>query len=145
MRSLFRSRGTARGYKVEYEHPTQLVASTFLRAIEEDDAASAWERLSRETRGLLEGVHAARSGSALHEAADAQGDERVREVLAPLRAGVLAALGGGGGIGRFGVSAARAVDRHTAYVLLLAEFGDERIVSETDWTPAHLLAFVHES
>jgi hypothetical protein len=43
------------------------------------------------------------------------------------------------------VSGARIVDRNTAYVLLLPDFGDERIVAETDWRPSHLLAFVHES
>jgi hypothetical protein len=30
-------------------------------------------------------------------------------------------------------------------VLLLPDFGDERIVAEPDWKPSHLLAFVHES
>jgi hypothetical protein len=43
------------------------------------------------------------------------------------------------------VSNARLVDRNTAYVLLLPEFGDERVVAEEDWKPSHLLAFIHES
>ena len=48
-------------------------------------------------------------------------------------------------MGGFGVSGARLVDRATAYVLLLPDFGEERIVAETDWRPSHLVAFVHES
>jgi len=55
------------------------------------------------------------------------------------------ALGGAERMGGFGVSGARLVDRATAYVLLLPDFGDERIVTESDWKPSHLLAFVHES
>ena len=43
------------------------------------------------------------------------------------------------------MSAARLVDRATAYVLLLPDFGEERMVSEEEWKPSHLLAFVHES
>jgi hypothetical protein len=30
-------------------------------------------------------------------------------------------------------------------VLLLPDFGDERVVSEAEWRPSHLLAFVHEA
>ena len=30
-------------------------------------------------------------------------------------------------------------------MLLLPEFGEERVVSEGEWKPSHLLAFVHES
>ena len=112
--------------RVQFEHPTQLAASAFLRALSEGDAATAWEHLSRETRGLLEGLYAARNAVALH------------------RAAVVAALGVDR-LGGFGVSGARVVDRNTAYVLLLPEFGDERIVAEADWKPSHLLAFVHES
>jgi hypothetical protein len=48
-------------------------------------------------------------------------------------------------VGGFGISAARLVDRATAYVLLLPDFGEERIVAESDWRPSHLLAFVYES
>jgi hypothetical protein len=66
------------------------------------------------------------------------------EVLAPLRASVLSALGADA-IGGYGVSNARLVDRHTAYVLLLPEFGEERVVDEASWKPSHLLAFVYES
>jgi len=42
-------------------------------------------------------------------------------------------------------AAARRVDGRTVYVLLLPDFGAERIVAEEDWRPSHLLAFVHES
>jgi len=55
--------------KIQFEHPTQIAASTFLRAVAENDAAAVWERLSRETRGLLEGLYAARSAVALQHAA----------------------------------------------------------------------------
>jgi len=137
-----------RSPKIQFEHPTQLAASTFLRAVSENDASAMWEKLSRETRGLLEGLYAARSSVALQHAAGVEPtglDARLAEVVAPLRASVMAALGGTARMGGFGVSGARLVDRATAYVLLLPDFGDERIVSETDWKPSHLLAFVHES
>ena len=137
-----------RGPKIQFEHPTQLAASTFLRAVSDNDAAAMWEKLSRETRGLLEGLYAARSAVALQHAAGVEStvaDARLAEVVAPLRLSVIAALGGAERMGAFGVSGARLVDRATAYVLLLPDFGDERIVSETDWRPSHLLAFVHES
>jgi hypothetical protein len=48
-------------------------------------------------------------------------------------------------VGGYGVSGARLADRNTAYVLLLPDFGDERVVTEDEWRPSHLLAFVHES
>ena len=137
-----------RGPKIQFEHPTQVAASTFLRAVSENEAATMWEKLSRETRGLLEGLYAARSAMALQHAAGVEPtglDARLSEVVAPLRASVIAALGGAERVGGFGVSGARLVDRATAYVLLLPDFGDERIVSETDWKPSHLLAFVYES
>jgi len=134
--------------KIQFEHPTQLAASTFLRAVSENDASAMWERLSRETRGLLEGLYAARSSVALQNAAGVETsglDARLAEVVAPLRASVVAALGGADSLGGFGVSGARLVDRATAYVLLLPDFGEERIVTEGDWRPSHLLAFVYES
>jgi len=134
--------------KIQFEHPTQLAASTFLRAVSENDASAMWERLSRETRGLLEGLYAARSSVALQNAAGVETsglDARLAEVVAPLRASVVAALGGAESLGGFGVSGARLVDRATAYVLLLPDFGEERIVTEGDWRPSHLLAFVYES
>jgi hypothetical protein len=137
-----------RGPKIQFEHPTQIAASTFLRAVSDNDAAAMWEKLSRETRGLLEGLYAAHSAVALQHAAGVESsveDARLSEVVAPLRVSVLAALGGAERMGGFGVSGARLVDRATAYVLLLPDFGDERIVTETDWKPSHLLAFVHES
>lgn len=137
-----------RGPKIQFEHPTQIAASTFLRAVSENDAGAMWEKLSRETRGLLEGLYAARSAVALQHAAGVESsreDARLAEVVAPLRVSVVAALGGAERMGAFGVSGARLVDRVTAYVLLLPDFGDERIVTETDWKPSHLLAFVHES
>jgi hypothetical protein len=137
-----------RGPKIQFEHPTQLAASTFLRAVSENDSAAMWEKLSRETRGLLEGLYAARSAVALQHAAGVEPfgeDARLAEVVAPLRASVLMALGGAERMGLFGVSGARLVDRATAYVLLLPDFGEERIVTEVEWRPSHLLAFVHES
>ena len=101
----------------------------------------------QKTRGLLEGLYAARAGVSLARAAgvDAGGtDARVPEVVAPLRASLLGSLGAER-VGGYGVSGARLVDRHTAYVLLLPEFGDEHVVEEASWKPSHLLAFVYES
>jgi hypothetical protein len=137
-----------RPYKVAYEHPTQLLASTFLRALAEGDHAAVWERLSRESRGLLEGRYAAAARIALHRAASVEADAadgRLAEVVGPVRASTLGVLGGPEKLLSLGVSAARLVDRGTAYVLLLPDFGEERIVAPADWRPAHLLAFVHES
>jgi len=137
-----------RPYKVAYEHPTQLLASTFLRALAGDDHAVVWERLSRESRGLLEGSYAATARIALHRAAAIEadaGDARLAEVVAPVRRSALTIVGGPEDLLSLGVSAARLVDRGLAYVLLLPEFGEERIVDEADWRPAHLLGFVHES
>ena len=137
-----------RPYRVAYEHPAQLLASTFLRALAEQDHASVWARLSRESRGLLEGRYAAGARIALHRAASIEaggGDARLGEVVAPVRASAVAVLGGPERLLSLGVSAARLVDRGLAYVLLLAEFGEERIVAEAEWRPAHLLAFVYES
>ena len=134
--------------RIQFEHPTQLSATAFLRAAANNDAAALWESLSRETRGLLEGLYAARSSVALQHAAGVEPtglDARLAEVVAPLRASVVAALGGAERMGGFGVSGARLVDRATAYVLLLPDFGEERIATESDWQPSHLLAFVHES
>jgi hypothetical protein len=137
-----------RPYKVAYGHPTQLLASTVLRALAENDGATVWERLSRESRGLLEGRYAAVAHIALHRAASVEadaGDARLAEVVAPVRSSAVAILGGPERLLSLGVSAARLVDRGIAYVLLLPEFGEERIVDEADWRPAHLLGFVHES
>ena len=134
--------------RLQFDHPTQTNASTFLQAIVAGDAAAIWEHLSRETRGLLEGLYAARAGLALRNAAGVDAsvaDERLVEIVAPLRNSVLGALGGADRVGGYGVAGARLVDRATAYVLLLPEFGDERVVSEAEWRPSHLLAFVHES
>jgi len=141
-------RQAGRAPKVGYEHPTQLIASTFLRAIAENDAPAIWARLSRESRGLLEGTYAARAKVAVHRAAGVDGDNadaRLDLVVAPLRESALRASGGAERLNAFGVSAARLLDRENAYVVLLADFGDERIVAEADWKPAHVLAFVHES
>ncbi len=137
-----------RPYRVAFEHPTQLLASTFLRALAEKDDATVWERLSRESRGLLEGRYAAGARIALHRAASIEaggGDARLTEVVAPVRASALGVLGGPDRLLTFGVSAARLVDRGVAYVLLLPDFGEERIVAEAEWRPEHLLAFVYES
>jgi hypothetical protein len=133
--------------RLQFDHPTQTNASTFLQAIVAGDAAATWEHLSRETRGLLEGLYAARAGLALRNAAGVDAsvaDERLVEIVAPLRTSILGALGGAERVGGYGVAGARLVDRATAYVLL-PEFGDERVVSEAEWRPSHLLAFVHES
>jgi hypothetical protein len=134
--------------KLQFDHPTQTSASMFLQAVAMGDAPTIWATLSRETRGLLEGLYAGHAGLALHRAArvgETGGDARLVEIVAPLRASVLAALGGPEKIGAYGVSGARLVDRHTAYVLLLPDFGDERVVTEEEWRPSHLLAFVNES
>jgi hypothetical protein len=131
--------------RVQYEHETQALASEFLRALASDDAATIWARLSRESRGLLEGRFAARSGLALQQVAGSDGDEVARRIATPVREAAVAALGGAERIQQFGVSAARVVDRRTAYVLLLPDFGPERIVAEEDWKPSHLIAFVNES
>lgn len=135
-----------RPYRVEYEHPAQRIAATFLRALALGEIDLVWERLSRESRGLLEGLYAARHGLALDRASGVGSpDDRLATVVAPLRAAALAASGGADVLNRFGVSAARVVDRLTAFVLLLPDFGEERIVAQEDWRPAHLLAFVYES
>lgn len=136
------------GPKLQHEHPTQLRATTFLRAVAERRPAAVWEALSSETRGLLEGLYAARAGVSLRSAAGVEGDgtdARLAAVLSPLVGSIEAALGGAERIGGYGVATARLVDRHTAYVLLLPDFGDERVVGEAEWTPSHLLAFVNES
>lgn len=133
--------------KLQFDHPTQTAASAFLLAAATGDAATMWAALSRETRGLLEGLYAARAGVPLGLAAGVEGDgsdARLGAILTPLRAAVLGALGAMR-IGAYGVSNARLVDRHLAYVLLLPDFGDARVVSEDEWKPSHLLAFVHES
>lgn len=133
--------------KLQWEHPTQIAASTFLRAVLEGDAVAMWTALSRESRGLLQGLYAARAGISLRSASGVEPDgtdERLGAILAPLRAAVLQTLGAER-IGGYGVSNARLVDRHTAYVLLLPDFGEERVVREDEWRPSHLLGFVHES
>lgn len=134
--------------RLQFDHPTQTNASTFLQALVAGDAATVWAHLSRETRGMLEGLYAAGAGVALRNAAGVEAsaaDARLALVVAPLRASVIEALGGADRVGGYGVAGARLVDRTTAYVLLLPEFGDERVVSLEDWRPTHLLAFVHES
>lgn len=136
------------GYKVQFEHPTQVLASTFLRALASGDGELVWARLSRESRGLLEGLYAAHAGIALHRAAgidDDVADARLAEAVAPLVGSAALAVGGADRLGACGVSAARLVDRLTAYVLLLADFPEERIVREEEWRPIHLIAFVKES
>ena len=103
-----------KGPKIQFEHPTQIAASTFLRAVSDNDAAAMWEKLSRETRGLLEGLYAARSAVALQHAAGVEPtglDARLAEVVAPLLVSVIAALGGAEQMGGFGVSGARVIIR----------------------------------
>ena len=126
--------------KAELEHPAQAVASAFLKALADGEAAGVFERLSRETRGRLEGLHAARHGSALHEAPAA-----LAEIVEPLRSSALAVLGDPERIGRFGVSGVRRVDRETAYVLLIPDIERAGLLTEDQWRPEHLLAFVYES
>ena len=136
------------GYRVQFEHPTQLLASTFLRALATADHELVWARLSRESRGLLEGLYASRAGIALARAAgvdDDASDARLVPSVAPLLEGARAVAGGVERLGASGVSAARLVDRLTAFVLVLADFPEERIVREEEWSPSHLLAFVRES
>lgn len=136
-----------RNPKLQWEHPTQIAASTFLRAVLEGDAVAMWAALSRESRGLLQGLYAARAGISLRSASGVEvdgTDERLGTILAPLRAAILETLGAER-IGAYGVSNARLLDRHTAYVLLLPDFGEERVVSEEEWKPSHLLGFVYES
>jgi len=133
---------------VAYEHPTQPEAAAFLRALADGDLEAAWSRLSRESRGLLEGRYAAEVRIPLHHAASVgadAGDARIGAVVGPLREAALAVAGGAAHLLALGVSAARLVDRSTAFVLLLPDVGEERIVREEEWRPAHLLAFVHES
>ena len=125
--------------KLEHEHPTQGIASTFLRALADDDPAAVFELLSRETRGRLLGAFAARAGMALHEAASS---ERIEQIVAPLRASVLAAVGG---IERLGVTGGRVVGRGSAYVLLVPNVEESGLIAEAQWHPTHLIAFVHES
>jgi len=134
--------------KLQFDHPTQTNASTFLQAIVAGDAPVTWAHLSRETRGLLQGLYAAEARVSLRNAAGVDGsaaDARLVEIVAPLRESVIAALGGADLVGGYGVSGARLVDRNSAYVLLLPDFGDERVVKEDEWRPSHLLAFVHEA
>jgi hypothetical protein len=134
--------------KLQFDHPTQTSASVFLQAIVAGDAPAVWAYLSRETRGLLQGLYAANAGIALRNAAGVEAtaaDSRLVEIVAPLRESIIAALGGADKIGAYGVAGARLVDRNTAYVLLLPDFGDERVVAESEWRPSHLLAFINES
>jgi len=134
-------------YRVQFEHPTQVLASTFLRAAVENEVALLWERLSQESRGLLEGRYAVRAGLGLAQAAgvgEEEADARLPEVVAPLRESVLLTLGGEARVSAMGVSAARVVSRREAFVLLLPDFGEERIVREEEWHPAHVLGFVAE-
>lgn len=154
------------GYRVQFEHPTQLLASTFLRALGSGDVELIWARLSAETHGLLEGRYASRAGLALHLVAgvdDDIADARLAPVVGPLLAAARLVVGQvplegrpptapttsgvppAGVFAAFGVSAARLVDRTTAYVLLLRDFPEERIVREEEWQPAHLVAFIRES
>ncbi len=133
--------------RTQLEHPAQLLAATLLRAVAEDDPGRLWAALSLESQGLLEGRYALRAGIGLARAAgvgDGEGDARLAPVVAPLRATLLAELGGESGVAAMGVSLARVLSRARAYVLLLPEFGEERVVREDEWRPSYLLAFVCE-
>ena len=103
--------------KMQFDHPTQTSASTFLQAVVAGDAPAIWAHLSRETRGLLQGLYAAAAGVALRNAAGVDGtaaDARLVEIVAPLRESVIAALGGIDLVGGYGISGARLADRSTA-------------------------------
>ena len=148
MRFLFRRRTDPSGYAVHYEHATQPLAATFLKAAAEADLALLWDALSRETRGLLEGRYASRRGLRLSRAArvgDPDDDGRLTEVAGPLAASLLAALGGVARVNAMGVSAARLMSRAQAFVLLLQDFAGGTFVREEEWKPAHLLGFVYEN
>ncbi len=148
MSFLFRRRTDPSGYAVHYEHATQPLAATFLKAAAEGDLALLWEALSRESRGLLEGRYASRVGLRLARAAhvgDALDDARTAEVAGPLAASIVAALGGAAKVNAMGVSAARIASRAEAFVLLLPEFRGGTFVREEEWRPAHLLGFVYEN
>ena len=139
--------GALGNVKVQFEHPTQPRAASFLRAAALGDAPALWEMLSRESRGLMEGSYAARSGLALARAANVgeeDADARLAEVAAPLVANLLRNLGGEAKLNATGVSAARLVSRREAYVLLLPEVGEMRFAREEDWRPSHLLGFVYD-
>lgn len=139
--------GTLGKVAVRFEHPAQPLAAAFLRAAALGDAASLWQALSRESRGLLEGSYAARAGLSLAHAAgvgEEDEDARLAEVAAPLLSNLLRNLEGAAKLNATGVSTARLVSRREAYVLLLPEVGEMRFVREEDWRPSHLLGFVHE-
>ncbi len=146
---LFRRRPSrdAAGYPVHYEHATQPLAASFLRAAAEDDLAAFWGALSSESQGLLEGRYASRHGVRLAGAAGVgreSGDERLREVATPLAASLRAALGGVHAVNAIAVSAARMLSHGEAFVLLLPRFAGDGFVREDEWRPGHLLGFVYE-
>ena len=148
MRFLFRRpRTDPSGYAVHYEHATQPLAASFLKAAAEDELARLWETLSRESRGLLEGRYASRTGLRLARAAhvgDVPDDERVAEIAGPLAASIVGALGGSANVNAMGVSAARIISRAEAFVLLLPRFEGGTFVRPEEWKPGHLLGFVCE-
>jgi len=75
----------------------------------------------------------------------AEPGQRAESATDPNRWAALAVLGGPERLGRFGVSGTRVVDRYTAYVLLIPDVEKEGLLTEADWRPAHLIAFVNES
>lgn len=146
---LFRrkERQEERGYPVAFDHPAQALAASFLRAVASDQLATLWDRLSLESRGLLEGRYAARASLALKRAAgvgEEEADERLEAVAGPFRDAVANALGGEQKVNAVGVSAARLVSRGEVFVLLLPNVAQEGFATEEEWRPAHLLAFRYE-
>ena len=148
MRLFRRPARDAAGYEVRYEHETQPLAASFLRAAVEGDHETLWDALSHESRGLLEGRYAAHVGLRLASASgvgDDEGDERLAEIAAPVATGIVAAIGGAAAVNATAVSAARMLSRREAFVLLLPAFdGETTFVREEEWRPAHVLGFVYE-
>jgi hypothetical protein len=146
--TFFRGRRDDGGFAVHYEHATQPLAASFLKAAVEGDVVRLWEALSRESRGLLEGRYASRTGLRLARAAhvgEEPDDARVPEIAGPLGSSILRALGGAEKVNAFAVSAARVISRGEAFVLLLPEFQGGTFVREEEWRPAHVLGFVYEN
>lgn len=146
--TFFRKRTDQGGFAVHYEHATQPLAAAFLKAAVEGDLAVLWESLSRESRGLLEGRYATRTGLRLARVAhvgEEPDDARLAEIAGPLGASIVSALGGVGKVNAVAVSAARLLSRGEAFVLLLPEFQGGTFVREEEWRPAHVLGFVHEN
>jgi hypothetical protein len=148
MRLFRRPTRDAAGYEVHFEHPTQPLAASFLKAAAEGRHEAVWGALSHETRGLLEGRYASRLGLRLASASgvgDEEGDARVGELAGPVALAIVTALGGPDAVNATAVSAARLLTRREVFVLLLPRFdGASTFVREEEWKPGHVLGFVYE-